>query len=246
MAYTGYENVDGMTEKQYARVSGGDTRDECLDLGEHDRDGACHLESSYEDGDQGLSEEALEIPEGGAVITLELGEEVSEIEGFPNYWVTSFGRVVSGPNHCHPGRFIQLKSQDTGKGYHHVSLSLDGRLHTKEIAPLVARAFIPNPDGKLTVNHIKGDQKTNNRVDNLEWATNKEQTDHAIATGLWALSEDWCIHRDTRERAKDRPFQVQIKVDGKRSWGHYATRDEARQRRDEICEKYGILHKVRE
>lgn len=41
----------------------------------------------------------------------------------------------------------------------------------------VALAFIPNPDGKRTVNHING-IKSDNRASNLEWATQKEQCSH--------------------------------------------------------------------
>lgn len=88
-----------------------------------------------------------------------------QIEGFPGYWVNSYGRIWSSK-----GKGRWLKPASDGKGYLCVSLCRDGKLFTKRIHRLVAEAFVPNdnPEHKDTADHVDND-KTNNRADNLQW-----------------------------------------------------------------------------
>lgn len=59
-----------------------------------------------------------------------------------------------------------------------VLLSKDKNPKEKQISRLVAEAFIPNPYNKPCVNH-KDNNATNNKVENLEWVTHKENTEYA-------------------------------------------------------------------
>lgn len=70
-----------------------------------------------------------------------------------------------------------------GGNYLYVGLYGRSRKRLVPVHRLVASAFIPNPDNKPEVNHING-IKTDNRVENLEWVTRKENEEHSRRTGL--------------------------------------------------------------
>lgn len=98
-------------------------------------------------------------------------EEWKDIDGYEGYYqISTFGNVRS----IRSNRNLSLKDR---LGYKCVNLSVNGKARTFSVHRLVAKAFIPNYQNKPTVNHINED-KSDNRVDNLEWASSKEQNNH--------------------------------------------------------------------
>lgn len=77
----------------------------------------------------------------------------------------------------------ERRAKDDGHKYLRIGLNKDGVCTKHYMHRLLAEAFIDNPESKRTVNHIDGD-KRNNSLDNLEWATYSENTQHAHDHGL--------------------------------------------------------------
>ena len=77
-------------------------------------------------------------------------------------------------------------------GYKIVGLNKDAKQRLFKVHRLVAMAFIPNPEALPLVNHING-VKDDNRPENLEWATNAQNIQHAYDNGLAkAVSGEKC------------------------------------------------------
>ena len=106
-----------------------------------------------------------------------------DIEGYEGlYQVSNLGRVKSLKRQVVDtvGFRIVPESYLRGRlryGYRIVSLCKHGEINRCMVHRLVAKAFIPNPENKPTVNHIDG-VRNNNIVTNLEWATYRDQQLH--------------------------------------------------------------------
>lgn len=93
-------------------------------------------------------------------------EEVWQpVPGYDQYSVSNCGNVRR--------RNRLLKFGNTN-GYNMVSLCKGGVAKTTSVARLVASVFVPNTDGKPTIDHIDR-VRTNNHISNLRWATMCEQ-----------------------------------------------------------------------
>lgn len=105
----------------------------------------------------------------------EIWKDIPEYEG--QYQVSNFGRVKSLERKGTYNRI--MKPHKCKNGYLYVCLSKDNKYKTFLLHRLVALAFIPNnnPTKKTQINH-KDENKENNKVENLEWVTPKENTNY--------------------------------------------------------------------
>ena len=91
-----------------------------------------------------------------------------------NYLINPNGEIISMKSNRKMSKVINSNK----KPYIRIGLMKDGKRHFFLVHRLVAETFIPNPQDKPYVNHIN-EIKTDNRVCNLEWTTNKENKRHS-------------------------------------------------------------------
>jgi len=100
---------------------------------------------------------------------------MSEIPNFPNYLIYRDGRVWN----IKRGIFMKTCLR---RGYEAICLSQNKKNKCMSLHRLLAIIYIPNPDNKPCVDHIDRNRQNNN-LDNLRWATYKENTLNRKITG---------------------------------------------------------------
>lgn len=102
-----------------------------------------------------------------------------QIEGFPNYEISSDGRV----RNVRLGRPVAVFLGNTG--YYMVNLWKNGKHYFRQMHRLLVAAFIGSPEG-MTVNHKNG-IRSDNSLSNLEIVTQAENNHHK----LHVLKKGW-------------------------------------------------------
>lgn len=148
---------------------------------------------------------------------MEIWKPVEITKGFIE--VSNTGRVRS----LLRGTPYILKAQADKKGYLRVRMTIEREKMSIKVHREVAKAFIPNPNNLPQVNHKDGD-KRNNRVENLEWCTNRQNQIHAIVMGLGNGRVKTCdslsisdIDYPPEARKRNRASSYQ---DGYKSWNN--------------------------
>lgn len=143
----------------------------------------------------------------------EIWEDIPEYEGM--YQVSNMGRVKSLERISSDGRRLEEKIRKVSicrSGYEKVNLSKDGNLKTIQIHKMVAICFLDHiPDGHtIVVDHID-ENKLNNRLDNLQLVSNRENVskyNRSVKTSSQYTGVSW----DKR----DNKWRSQISIDGNR------------------------------
>lgn len=132
-------------------------------------------------------------------------KEFTQITGYENYFICKDTTEVLSTKqrmNSKPNTYKILKqvnnSKDPSNNYFIVTLiSEDGKRRNQSIHRLMALTFLENPEQKAHVNHIDGN-KLNNQLNNLEWATEQENSQHAVDTGLTTFTHcEKAVHQYT-------------------------------------------------
>ena len=124
-------------------------------------------------------------------------EEVwKAIEGYEGlYQISNLGRIKSlarlvkgRPPGFKPIKERMMRCRPDKDGYLRVALCLNSNYKVIGLHQLLARHFVPNPNGNSLVCHKNGNNK-DNRVENLYWGTIYDNAQDSLKHGTMAIGE---------------------------------------------------------
>ena len=107
---------------------------------------------------------------------MEIFKDIKDFEGY--YQVSNYGNIKTLNAYHHKGKEMICNGRKLSNGYVAFSLQKNKVIKQDLIHRIVAKTFINN------LEHKQFGIKNDNRVENLEWCTQKENIYHSIKTGL--------------------------------------------------------------
>ena len=81
------------------------------------------------------------------------------------------------------GEVCPMRVYTDKDGYQYVQWKRNKKHHIAKVHRLVALAYVPNPNGYATVDHINRNP-SDNRAGNLRWASRKMQSDNCVSVDI--------------------------------------------------------------
>ena len=162
-------------------------------------------------------------------------EQWRMISGFPNYMISSCGRVMNIRT------FKVLRPGINSSGYLHVCLSKDANQSFKTIHRLVANAFILNLTDLPCVDHIDRN-KLNNHISNLRWCSKRQNNQNrSKRKNTTSVYKGICFDK------KANKWRARIKHNGQRiNLGYYTDESDAGRAYDrkasELFREFAVLN----
>ena len=112
------------------------------------------------------------------------------VNGTDRYYVSNMGRLATlswKSKSILNGQVKVFTPALDANGYYRTMILLDGKFKTIKMHRLVADHWVVNQFNKPQVNHNNHD-RTDNRAENLEWVTHRENIDHMMTHGRQAMN----------------------------------------------------------
>lgn len=163
----------------------------------------------------------------------ELWKDIPDYEG--RYMISTFGRIKG----FYRGKWSMKSFVNDTSGYPRVRFKANNKVVEINVHRLMGRVFLESVGTGLCVNH-KDLDKTNNRLDNLELVTNRENACHA--SKMRAVSSSKYIGVVWSKQM--RMWKASITLKGKSVFlGYHKEEDKAYEARCNAEKEHGIVNR---